>query len=405
MEISVHAGLHKSGTTTVQHHFARAFGQRGRIWYPLLEGPHRVHHAPLIWPLLGVDDRSSHANPRLHEIVRTAADGGVERLIISSEELDRIGSAEVEPLAAAFGEHPVRVVFTVTHPRHRWASGWQEHVKHSLGAAPLPARQLLLDSACIGPRRLEQLVTIFPATTKTVLLVRRDRPDPTLVASVAEALGLPWATSDDEVVLNRAIGEEIVLLAHLNSLGVTSGLLTRRSIDTFQRARDAAAGARIDQFAEWEFDLPDELAEAAAAEVRFLRTATEHHGVHVTDRAGLLDSWETGGLPDWYLSVAAGSTGTGGIFQTGSAIRVHKLLAQRRASAYNELDEAIHARTLMARRLRVATEELRTERDSRSLRLATALRRTARPVADLLRTVRRVLRRLATSFTTSRPVT
>jgi hypothetical protein len=336
-------------------------------------------------PLFGKRDDSKTNNSSLSDLVLMAEDNGVDQLIISAEQLDRLSPSEVEPLRTALGNHVVRVVFTATQPQHRWASAWQELVKHSLGAAPFPARELLLDSACLGAGKLKRLVSIFPADFKTVVLVRRDRNDPNLVSTVAAALSLPWKSGGDEIVLNQAIGEDIALLAHLNSIGVTSGLQSGRSVELFERYRQETTAKRIDQFAQWEFDLPPELREAAAAEVEFLRNAPRKHGVNVVDTAGLLDVWGLGGLPDWYRAISSGSDGPGGPLQSLEVIRLQKNLAESRACAERFVDEAVHARNLVAQeleatveRLRQTVQELEIVRSSRSLRLATWFRQALR---------------------------
>jgi hypothetical protein len=391
MEVCFHAGLHKSGTTTVQQCFAREFGTRNRIWYPLLDGPHRGHHAPLIWPLLGREDDVVSDTPSLSEIIHVAEESGVGQLVISAEALDFVGPPEVELLRAAIGERVVRVVFTVTQPQHRWASGWQELVKHSLGAAPIPARQRLLRLACLEPGRLEELVTIFPADVKTIILVRRDRPDPALVSTVASALNLPWAHLGEESVLNRGIGGDIALLAHLNSIGATSGVTSRRSAEEFDQQRQQASGKRIDQFAQWEFDLPSELVAAATAEVDFLQRSIAGDKITVVDTAELLNVWENHGLPEWYRALADGSTGPGGLLQDPAIIDLQMSTAKHRARVENQLDEVVHSRNVMAEQLqgtieqlRRVTQELQIVRRSRSLRLATSVRAAVRRTKSLV---------------------
>jgi len=409
MEICLHAGLHKSGTTTVQAAFASAFGERGRVWYPGMGHPAIVHHASLVWPLVGATRTHPHFDatvnsrmggpPTFADAVRQAESAGVEKLVISCETFDQLRDDDVDALREACLGHPVRVVFTVTPPLHRWASLWQELVRHGLGAAPRPAEQILVETTLLRRGSLRGLIERFPAATKCVRLVSRSRVDESLVASVADLMDLDVELPPDPPALNESLGADAALIAHLNGVGKASGVYSPKDRETVAKWRAEAGGRRVDDFSERDFAIPDGVADAARDERDFLLAAAQRGSIVLGGAVDDLDRWDEVGLPAWYEEIRADSTGPGGLLQDPAIVDAQWTHAARLYSAVaslgatrlveGELREATHhLRSELDRTgetLRATRQELRTIRRSRTWRWATRIRRPLGPLVGLLR--------------------
>lgn len=375
MDICFHAGLHKSGTTTVQRAFAVAFGKMGSVWYPLLGHDAAVNHAPLVWPLMHclrtdpqydtVMTGQSGGAWTLGETVMHARRSGVDKLVISCESLDMLEDSDVDAFREVCRGSLVRVVFTVTPPLHRWASLWQEMVRGGLGAGPRAAGDILHGLACLGEERLSGLVQRFPADVTTVRIVSRDGTDVDLARSVAEALALPWTRTTPSPTANESLGDDAVLLAYLNSRGATNGAMLAGSRAEFARHREAVGTRRIDDFSADDFDIPDWVATTAQCEQRFLMTARDSGTVRVLDPSGILATWESTGLPAWYERARAGSVGNGGLLQDNEAVWAQWSLARRLFYAEAALQE--HERIAGDLQSQIARAQGRLERVRREL--------------------------------------
>lgn len=409
MEICFHAGLHKSGTTTVQHAFSRAFGESGRVWYPGLGHHSHFDHQPLIWPFL----QSARSNPfydsmvndrvggpaTLQDAIEIAASSGVEKLIMSCETLDTMVDADVESLRSACRGHSVRAVFTVTPPLHRWASWWQQLVRNGFGAAPAPSYELFAEAALLEPGGLEGLVTRFPADTKVVRLVSRSAIDADLARSVAELMELDSEVSSSTEAYNESIGDSIVLLAYLNSRGITNGLFSARDREIFDERLAEAGSDRIDDFSAADFEVPRVVLDVAESERSFLERGDGTGSMVVADPGGELPRWGDVGLPDWYVRAAETSSGPGGMLQDPEAIRAQWSAALRMYSyeatlgrvglVRDQLDAQLRDTRFQldttGETLRATRQELRAIRRSRTWRWATAAAQVGTPVLRVLR--------------------
>ena len=136
MRIVLHGGLHKSGTTTVQYEWRAAYRNGGRVRYPSHPGTRLPGHHGAVWPLM---DAFTQQIPTdivwarslrrslydLGGLVREADGEGVEVLLLSTEELDRLRPSDVPSFQQVLAPHEVVTLHTVTRPVHRWCSGWQ----------------------------------------------------------------------------------------------------------------------------------------------------------------------------------------------------------------------------------------------------------------------------------------
>lgn len=401
MEICFHAGLHKSGTTTVQKAFARAYGHKGRVWYPVLQ-PYDINHHFLVWPLIfryrgdmhyaaTVTDRPG-GEVSLRSVVDNAAKSGVERLVIASEALDALTDDDVAGLREACAGHGVRAVFTVTPPHHRWASHWQEFVKFGLGAAPTPASLYIAIAASQNPSRLSGLITRFPAERKFVRLVPRTSIDEGLVPWIAEVFELDPINHIEAEPANVSMGSAIALLAFLNSRGITNGIFTERDKRIFEAKRDELGGRRIDDFSRGDFEVPASVVDVGRAEREFLTGATASGEIVLSDPEGQLPDWDTIGLPRWYEEIRDGSNGPGGLLQDPVAVdaewnRAYRLFSAEANLGNAKFDEGVARLELehVHDVLRQVRAELRAIKTSRTWRWTSAARRPLAPVVRLLR--------------------
>ena len=153
MRIILHAGLHKSGTTSVQAGWSAAYAEHPDVSYPR-RGHGPPGHHDLFRPLLAAFSEGRAADlagararyalrggkgPGLADVVAAAARRGTGTLLLSSESLDRAVEEDRPRLVEALGEHDLTVVLTATRPVHRWCSGWQTLVKQGLAQYPADA--------------------------------------------------------------------------------------------------------------------------------------------------------------------------------------------------------------------------------------------------------------------------
>ncbi|GAA5147021.1 hypothetical protein GCM10023340_18800 [Nocardioides marinquilinus] len=309
MRIVIHAGLHKSGTSTVQQAWGRAYAAgaagAGDVWYPE-GGP--GHHL-LTWPLLGAfsqrraPDLLLAALERrppadgLHRVVREAGDRGVGTLVVSSEDLDRLVADDVPGLADVVAGHEVLVVLTATRPVHRWASAWQELVKHGLAQLPRDAARHVTDLAALDPGRLAEVARLLPGDRTIVRLVRPSPPEPGLAADLARLAGLPPAVAPELAARNTSLGPDVEVLRRVNAAGLGLGPKHggRKALDA---ARDGGLAYRDDPALAEGYRPPDALWDAAATERDWLADPPE--GVEVVDPHDQLAGWLDRRPPEWY---------------------------------------------------------------------------------------------------------
>jgi hypothetical protein len=332
MRVVLHVGLHKSGSTAVQAEWQAAFADGSVVRYPG-QGERRLpgHHA-LVWPMLVAyrDQQSAdlvwpRQRRRLEEggfaaVVAQAAADGVETLLVSSEELDRMQAADMPGLMAVLGGHEVTVLATVTRPIHRWCSSWQALVRHGLGGYPRESAALVADYASLRPGRLAELLATLPAARRVVRLVRTSPVEPELARTLAEAVGCAWpadrpdgpaegagpdaARPDAPDLQNAAMGVDIEVLRRLNHAGLAlgtahgdaAGLIEGLRGDGFTYRDDPALGER--------YEPPESMWAAAREERTFLAEGAEQAGVTVLDPHALLDDWLADVRPSWYDAIA-----------------------------------------------------------------------------------------------------
>ncbi len=322
MRIVLHAGLHKSGTTSIQGSWLGAYADHPDAWYPAPPPGPPGHHR-LFRPLVGefVDGAAPdlagaaiafHARGRVRQslvdVIATARQRQVGTLVLSSEILDRIRESDRAGLAAALGDEDVTVVLTATRPVHRWCSGWQTLVKHGLAEYPADAARHVVRFAALERGRLAELADLLPARRVVVRLVRNSPPEPDLGVDLAVALGLPDAPprADTRPVLNPSLGTDTEVMLRVNRADLALGA-DREGLDLLQRLRGSGFTYRdAPQLAE-RYAVPDAVLEAAEVEQAWLSGLSGPEGGRCTllDPHGVLSTWTDPALPEWYATVSS----------------------------------------------------------------------------------------------------
>ena len=316
MKVVLHAGLHKSGTTSVQGAWRAAFGELDTIWYPRPWAPLPGHHAQ-VWHLLdaytetqAADLEWSHTlttrtQPPLSSFFERAREGGVETLLLSSEELDRMQPSDAPRFAELLDGHEVTLLLTVTRPLHRWSSGWQTLVKHGLAHYPGDAAAYILSYGCLEPNRLEELVGMLDVDRRIVRVVRTSPPERALPRELLAAAGVDWpeGTVAPEV-RNPSLGTDVEVLRRMNELDLGLGTKEPRARRRMEALVASATDQRSPAGLADRYRPPPELWVAAAAERDYLSTRAEAAGVQVLDPHGELESWTEDQPSSWYRTIA-----------------------------------------------------------------------------------------------------
>jgi hypothetical protein len=316
VRIILHAGLHKSGTTSLQASWNAAYADHPSVWYPRRGDGRPPGHHDLVRPLLTAFTERRDADlvaaglawslrpgrgAALSDVVAEARDRGVGTLLVSSEDLDRARPPDRETLEKVLGGEDVTLVLTVTRPVHRWCSGWQTLVKHGLAQYPRDSEPLLLDFCGLRPGRLPELLDVIPAQRRVVRLVRSSPPEPDLAADLAAALGLPDPErAAGRPLQNTSLGADTEVVLRINRADLALGTSRTGKRLLGELRGDGFSYRDVPGLAE-RYALPETLADGARAEREWLAAPA---GVEVLDPHGLLAGWTDPTTPEWYAAVA-----------------------------------------------------------------------------------------------------
>lgn len=319
MRIVLHAGLHKSGTTTVQSRWKAAYTPESvdGVRYPRRGGHGPPGHHYLVRPLLSAFTEQRDPDlvlaaakqalrggrvPSLTNVVRRAAEDGVDTLVVSAEDLDRVRPEDAIRLQEAWAGHEVDLLLTMTQPVHRWCSGWQELVKHGLADYPGEAAELVMRFAALTPGRAAQVVRLLAPARTVVRLVRSAPPEPNLAEELARLLGLPPPSGpSDPGPANESLGRDIEILVRLNRAGLALGT-DRQGREHLERLRSTGFGYRPVPSVPARYAVPPAVAAAAASEVSWLTAPAAD--LRVIDPHCLLAGWADLTVPGWYDAIA-----------------------------------------------------------------------------------------------------
>ncbi len=313
----MHAGLHKSGSTSVQASWHAAYSEIGPVWYPTRPpGALPGHHAA-VWPLLDAftevqpadlvwaHAQYRHGQASLADFIARAERNGVETLLLSSEELDRLQESDVPRFRELLAGHELTFMLTITRPLHRWSSGWQELVKHGLAQYPRDGARHIEAYSCLGLGRIERLVGLLDAERRVVRVIRTSPHEDDMPRQLAEAVGVPWpADAIEPVTRNVSVGSGIEVLVRMNQadlgLGVVEkGLRTQLNalVESGGEEREAPELAEL-------YEPPADFWTAAEDEHDFLTRRAAGAGVEVIDPHGLLETWTDRTPSSWYEHVS-----------------------------------------------------------------------------------------------------
>ena len=313
MQVIVHAGLHKSGTTSLQEAWRRAYADHPAVWYPPPPpgppGHHRLFRpllraftdglAPdLLGASIAFQGRGG-GRQTLADVLAEGRRNEVGTLLLSSEDLDRAHEEDRAALEQVLGQERVTLVLTATAPIHRWCSGWQTLVKHGLAQYPADAARHVVEFAALRAGRLAELVELIPASRRVVRLVRNWPPEPDLAADLAAALGLPDAGSAVAMpVHNASLGTDTEVVLRINRADLALGT-DRVGRDLLERLRGDGFDYRDAPGLEERYAVPAEVMEAAAVEAAWLGDLDS-----LLDPHGLLATWTDPTLPEWYRTIS-----------------------------------------------------------------------------------------------------
>lgn len=318
MRIVMHAGLHKTGTTSIQANWKAAFGTPGRVWYPSRPGKGAPGHHREVRPML-----DAWVNMRDIDLVRTRTSGGVgggvtlvdriaqaeqhgtEVLLISAETLDRLQPVDAQAFNDALRGHQTTFLLTVTRPILRWSSGWQELLKHGLAEYPRDAAGHVLKFTGLVPGRVAELMHLLDVDHRLVRVVRTSPHEESLARDIIESLGLAWPEeASAPISRNVSLGTNAEVMRRLNAadqiVGARPGGYRR-----LRQVLKTATGIREDPNLAEHYRTPEDLAVAAEEEWSFL---TEAKGIEVLDPHGQLDLWRDLTPPAWYDEISRAET-------------------------------------------------------------------------------------------------
>ncbi len=319
VRIILHAGLHKSGTTSLQASWNAAYSDHPAVWYPRRGGGRPPGHHDLVRPLLraftedGAPDlvaaRVAHSlrgrsGETLADVISQARDRQVGTLLLSTENLDRVTEADRPVLEDVLGGEDVTLVVTATRPVHRWCSGWQTLVKHGLAQYPADAAPHVLDFAALRPGRLAQLLDLIPATRRVLRLVRTAPPEADLAADLAASLGLPdHERAAGHPVQNTSLGTDAEVVLRINRADRALGT-SKAGRHLLAELRGAGFTYREDASLAERYALPEALVEGARVEADWLAGLGADDGVELLSPHGALADWLDWSVPEWYAEIS-----------------------------------------------------------------------------------------------------
>lgn len=290
MRVVLHIGLHKSGTSTVQQAWDKAFGRGKRVWYPRL--PHGPSHALVAWWVR--DKEGVPAKRSLAEVVAEADRRRTQLLLLSSEELHEATAEQCARVRSVLAGREVAVLVTLTQPAYRWPSLWQEMVKHGWAAPQAKSIPQVDEPGVMGAGRLEDLVERWGFADTTICLVRQHPSEPRLVERVSDLMEVPLPSRlrTDVRPVNVSLGDaETRMLCEINRLAPdTRGIESPRGravVDALREHGPAGAPRVV-----MDPDVVDHVAEMAALEQEALQRLAESGRVRLDDAWGILAEWD-----------------------------------------------------------------------------------------------------------------
>lgn len=316
LKTTIHIGLHKSGTTTLQTSWRGAFSSTSDPWFPAFENSTAPGHHEAAWSIAttqrgSIDLGLEYARLldrgiiEIEDVVSEAHSRGVEHLLISSEELSRITTSEGSRFKSLLNSDDVTILLTITRPVHRWYSAWQELVKAGLAETPEESEDKICIMTLLEDGKLEALLHAIPADRVVVRIVRTDPYEPEFAEQVSSVLGiyLPEALNP-HLTTNTSFGANVELLRRLNANN-ESIAIDPSSLEARLRELEHPDAQHSTEFSTQDgYDLPQNFAEIARAEQRLLRHLDETSVIELHDPHDQLARWDDVTPPRWVEEIA-----------------------------------------------------------------------------------------------------
>lgn len=229
MQIVLHIGPHKTGTTAIQTDLARRFSPilPSEYWYPnpVKWGP---GHAQLAWELVGLNSFQP-SSEQLTSIIRIAEDAKVRGILLSSEEFSRAYPDKIERIKSVLADHEIHLLVTLNSILQRVVSEWQELVKHEHAQDLEASLSVIKGRPGLQSDLISQFLSILRPQKATVLLLSRAAVPADLFTQFARAIDVKTskeALTDGEqlsaVQLNKSLGriEAEILLTITRRFGI-----------------------------------------------------------------------------------------------------------------------------------------------------------------------------------------
>jgi hypothetical protein len=311
LKITIHIGLHKSGTTTLQTAWRAAFSSTSDPWFPAFENSTAPGHHETAWTIAATQRGSidlgleysrllDRGVIEIEDVVSEARSNGVEHLLISSEEISRITASEGARLKGLLDSDDVTILLTITRPVHRWYSAWQELVKAGLAETPEDSEDKICIMTLLEDGRLEALLRAIPADRVVVRIVRTDPYEPDFAGQVSSVLGiyLPESPSP-HLTTNTSFGANVELLRRLNAANEPITIDPSSLQARLRELEHPDARHSTDFSTQDGYDLPQNFAEIARAEQRLLRHLDEISVIELHDPHEQLSRWDDVTPPRW----------------------------------------------------------------------------------------------------------
>ena len=219
MELVLHIGPHKTGTTSLQQSFLQRYGAHKpqKIWYPT-PGKNGPGHAELAWSFYQNADPTS--NPLLAKLLNAGLKNGCEKLIISAEDFSHLEDSSIFLLKRHLKGLSIHLVATFTPIQHRLASTWQEMIKHGYDGTFENFLESLKEFKQFAPNLVERWNRVLKPQKTSIVNVSNSTNPEKLFEDVSFCTGIEIQPT--RTPLNQSLGQiETTILRFLNHRNIT----------------------------------------------------------------------------------------------------------------------------------------------------------------------------------------
>lgn len=224
MEIVLHIGPHKTGTTSVQKFLKKHTRKtKKQFYYPPIPDGHGPGHALLAWHTLGVRTDIQPVAP-LADVISEAAGKGVRQLVLSAEDFSIAFFTGMDKLAKALERHPVHLICTFTPVARRVLSIWQEEVKHGALYPSSDIPSFAANSPTLQPALARKFTEALNPSRVSLILAYSSDPA-ALLKVVGDIIGLDVPPDPAMAPANVSMGTiEIETLRAFNAITHQQGV-------------------------------------------------------------------------------------------------------------------------------------------------------------------------------------